>query len=41
MDKSDPFDAIREFEFEGASYKMADLTVLVQAVEDAGYTAHA
>ncbi|RDZ55767.1 aconitate hydratase AcnA [Haloferax sp. Atlit-10N] len=28
MDESSPFDAIREFEFDGTSYKMADLTVL-------------
>ncbi|MFO7928032.1 aconitase family protein, partial [Natronomonas sp.] len=28
MDKLDPFDAIREVELDGASYKMADLTVL-------------
>ncbi|MFC6723025.1 aconitate hydratase AcnA [Halobium palmae] len=28
MPKPNPFDAIREFEFDGTSYKMADLTVL-------------
>jgi aconitate hydratase len=28
MDELSPFDAIREFEFDGTSYKMADLTVL-------------
>ncbi|RDZ44559.1 aconitate hydratase AcnA [Haloferax sp. Atlit-10N] len=28
MNEESPFDAIREFEFDGTSYKMADLTVL-------------
>lgn len=28
MPTSGPFDVIRQFEFDGTSYKMADLTVL-------------
>ena len=30
MESDDPRDAIREFEYDGSSFKMADLTVLEQ-----------